>query len=52
MAVVHIRNLTLARFGCAVGTGNPYGDIADQNGDGPVDLLDSGYVLTRFGLCL
>ncbi len=41
----------LARFGCAVGTGDPGCDAADQNCDGAVDPLDSGYVLARFGPC-
>ena len=41
----------LARFGCAVGTGDPNCDTADMNGDGLVDPLDAGYVLARFGPC-
>lgn len=41
----------LARFGCPVGTGDPFCDAADVNGDGDVDPLDSGYVLARFGPC-
>jgi len=41
----------LARFGCAVGEGDPSCDIADQNGDGSVDPLDVGFVLARFGEC-
>ena len=41
----------LARFGCAVGTGDANCDAADQNGDGAVDPLDVGYVLARFGPC-
>jgi len=39
----------LSRFGCAVGTGDPYCDVADVNDDGLVDPLDSGFVLARFG---
>ena len=38
-----------SRFGCPVGTGDPYCDVADVNDDGIVDPLDSGFVLARFG---
>jgi hypothetical protein len=41
----------LARFNCAVGTGDPGCDAADVNHDGDVNPLDSGYVLSRFGTC-
>ena len=41
----------LARFGCAVGVGDPDCDAADQNDDGTVDPLDVGFVLARFGEC-
>ena len=41
----------LARFGCAVGAGDPMCDTADMNGDGLVDPLDLGFILARFGEC-
>ncbi|MCH7720414.1 MAG: hypothetical protein IH988_05415 [Planctomycetes bacterium] len=41
----------MARFGCAVGTGDPNCDTADMNGDAQVDPLDVGFILARFGSC-
>jgi len=40
-----------ARIGGEVGTGDPDCDAADANGNGIVDPLDVGYVLSRFGKC-
>lgn len=51
MRAVTCSSLTIvvSRFGRPVGTGDPYCDVADVNGDRVVDPLDSGFVLARFG---
>ncbi len=38
-------------MGCSVSKGNLECNSADQNEDGNVNPLDSGYVLSRYGVC-
>ena len=42
---------TACSHGCAVGAGDPDCDLADANGNGLVNPLDAGFVLSRFGPC-
>lgn len=53
MRAVTCSSLTIVvrRFGRPVGSGDPNCDVADLNGDGLVDPLDTGFVLARSGEC-
>ncbi|MCH7701195.1 MAG: hypothetical protein IID37_05870 [Planctomycetes bacterium] len=53
MRAVTCSSLTIvvSRFGSPAGSGDPYCDAADLNGERLVDPLDTGFVLARSGEC-